>query len=226
MVWLTGSGLARVGLAKVMTGAMALGLAAGCSDDGSGGYYDGTTSDPDPEPEVDYSGCAPVLQDPLCMGRACGRTPEAADYLGIVIEEVDNAGYGGRFVATRAEYTPLTNVLRVDYQLRRSWFRVAYVLEMEVPDSEALLRLELQSRISAWSVPTSVADPEEISDAIESCHLLLSYDHCVDNHAGFIVENRYDWSQPGCVYKSTYVTIDARDASTIECVVEEEYPCD
>lgn len=205
-------------------------LLTACSDDvfdplGLDDDDDDTTSG-EPEPMVDYGACDRTLQDPACIDAACGRTPQAQDHLAVMLEVVAEAGHASVFAPTRADFYPLTNELQVDYQLQVGWFRVATALHLDVPDSDELLRQELAAHVSGWDIPASVASPEQISAAVENCHAVLGYDHCQDNQPGFVVHDRYDWSQPGCVYKSSHVTIDAANASTIQCVVEQEQPCD
>lgn len=199
---------------------------AGCSDDFDplGLGDDSTTGEP--EPTFDYGACPEPMQDPSCTGSDCGLTPEAQEYLAIMLDEVAQAGHAGVFTPTRAEYLALVDELRIHYQLQVSWFRLATSVHLDVPDSEALLRQEMAAHIAGWRVPASVATPEALSLAVEGCHALLEYDPCTDNQADFYVHDRYDWSEPQCVYKSSVVVLDAADASTLECLVEEPQPCD
>jgi hypothetical protein len=201
-------------------------LLAGCSDDFDplGLGDDSTTGEP--EPTFDYGACPEPMRDPGCTGSDCGLTPEAQEYLAVMLEEVAQAGHADVFQPTRAEYLALVDELRIDYQLQVSWFRLASTVHFDVPDTEELLRQEMAAHITGWRVPASVAPPEALSLAVEDCHALLEYDPCTDNHADFYVHDRYDWSQPECVYKSTVVVLDAEDASTLECIVEEPQPCD
>ena len=196
-----------------------------CGDDFDPFGLDEDSTTGTPEPTFDYSACAPPLRDPQCTGSDCGLTPEAQDYLALMLDVVSDAGHADVFAPTRAEYDPLVDELRIDYQLQVSWFRLATAVHFDVPDTEELLRQEIASHVDGWRVPSSVASPEAISAAVSSCSALLEYDPCMDDHADFYVHDRYDWEQPGCVYKSTYVVVDAADASTLECAVEEPQPC-
>ena len=198
---------------------------AGCGDDPGPFGLAGTTSDDPPPPMVDYDGCEEPMQDPTCEGVACGLTPEAQHHLQIMLDVVEDAGYGSEFSPTKAEYSPFTNVLSIDYQLQVSWFRLASSIELGVPQTDELLRQELAAHVHGWNVPTEVVAPEALSAAVEGCHALLAYDPCTDDHVDFVARSRYDWEQPGCVYKTTYAVVDARDARLLECVVEQELPC-
>jgi hypothetical protein len=160
------------------------------------------------------------------LGSECGRTPEAEGYLAIMLEVVLEAGHAAAFTPTEAEYFPLVDDLRIDYQLQVSWYRAATSVHFDVPDTEELLREEMAAHVAGWRVPIAVAAPDEIEAAVEGCHSLLDYDPCLDNHPDFYVYEHYDWADPACVYKSTSVVVDAADASTLECVVEEPQPCD
>jgi hypothetical protein len=208
---------------------MAAVLLTACSDD----VFDplgldggNSTSVGEPEPMVDYGECDRTMQDPDCVGTECGRTPQAQEYLGVMLEVVAEAGHASAFAPTRAEFHPLTNELHVDYQLHVGWFRAASVLDLQVPDSDEILREELEAHVGRWAIAPFVVSPDQISAAIEACHSILAYDPCEDNQPAFVAHDAYDWSQPGCVYKSSYAVIDAVDASTLECVVEQEHPCD
>ncbi len=202
-------------------------LLTACGDDFDPlGLGDGSTTTGEPEPSFDYAACPGRMRDPSCTGSACGLTPEAQEHLAIFLDEVAQAGYADVFSPTEAEYLPLVDALRIDYQLQVGWFRVARTVHLDVPDTEALLRQEMAAHLAGWRVPSSVARPEELSAAVEACHALLEYDPCTDNQADFFVRDHYDWSQPDCVYKTTAVVLDAADASTLECLVEEPQPCD
>jgi len=216
MAWL------RIGIGIGLTAA----LSSGCSDDFDpfGLDDDGTTGEP--EPTFDYDDCPAPMQDPRCIGSDCGRTPEAQDYLAIMLDVVSSAGYAEEFAPTKAEYFPLVDELRIDYQLQVSWFRAATTVHFDVPDTEELLRQEMASHVNGWRIPYAVASPEELAAVVESCSPLLEYDPCTDDQPDFYVYENYDWAEPECVYKSTYVVIDAADASTLECAVEEPQPCD
>ncbi len=205
-------------------------LAAGCSDDGPlfGDDDDtgATTGSSTPPPSFDYSTCSsPALHAPSCSGSACGRTPEAEGYLAIILDEVAMAGYAGNFTPTRAEHFPLVDELDIDYQLHVGWFRAATTVHLDVPGTEELLRDEMAAHVASWQIPAGVASPDAIAAAVEGCHALLDYDPCEDNQPDFLVYDRYDWAEPACVYKSSYVVVDAHDASTLECAVEEPQPC-
>jgi hypothetical protein len=189
---------------------------AGCGDDSTTG---------EPEPAFDYAACARPMRDPSCSGSDCGLTPEARDYLAIMLDEVARAGHADVFTPTEAEYLPLVDDLRIHYQLQVSWFRLATTVRFDLPDTEELLRQEMAAHIAGWRVPTAVADPDELASAVESCHALLEYDPCTDNHADFYVHDRHDGAQPDCVSEPTLVVVDAADASTLECVVEAPLPC-
>lgn len=200
-------------------------LLTACSDDSDPFGLDGGTSDPPPEPTFDYSVCAPPLHDATCVAEQCGLTPEAQDYLAIMLDEVVEAGRADVFTPTKADYDPFVDQLRVDYQLQVSWFRFATTVYFDVPDTEELLRQELAAHIASWRVPSSVAPPEELAAEVEQCHALLEYDPCSDNQPDFFVHDSYDWVQPECVYKTTAVVVDAVAGSTLECLVEEPLPC-
>lgn len=205
-------------------------LALGCGDDSSHPYSDDHGDDTQgqpPPPMVDYSGCDRTMQDADCVGMECGLTPQAQDYLQVMIEVVDDAGYGDELTPTKAEYFPLTNELSIDYQLQVGWFRVASSIALAVLDSDEILRQELAAHVSGWDLPSQVASPAQISAAVEGCSGLLSYEHCTDNQLDFVAHDRYDWEQPdGCVYKTTYAVVSAATASVLECVVEQEQACD
>jgi hypothetical protein len=201
-------------------------LATACGDDFDPFGLDDDSTTGEPEPTFDYAVCPPPMQDPQCSGSLCGLTPEAQDYLTIMLDMVAQAGHADVFAPTKAEYLALVDELRIDYQLQVSWFRIATTVHFDVPDTEELLRQEMAAHIAGWRVPSSVASPEAIAGAVDACNSLLEYDPCTDNQLEFYVHEHYDWAQPDCVYKSSYVVIDAADASTLECAVEEPQPCD
>jgi hypothetical protein len=212
----------RVGIVMGLTAV----LATACGDDFDPFGLDDDTTTGEPEPTFDYAACPPPMRDPPCIGSECGRTPEAQDYLAIMLDVVAEAGRSDVFAPTKAEYFPLVDELHIDYQLQVSWFRFATTVHFDVPDTEELLRQEMAMHIDGWRVPLSVAAPDELSNQVEACNELLEYDPCTDNQPDFYVYDHYDWAQPDCVYKSSYVVIDAADASTLECAVEEPQPCD
>jgi hypothetical protein len=201
-------------------------LATGCGDEFDPlGLDDGATTG-EPPPTFDYDACAnPLLRDPTCVGSSCGLTPEAQDYLALMLEVVDEAGHASELTPIEAEYSPWVDELRIDYQVQVGWFRYATTVRFDVPDTEALLRQEMASHVSGWRMPGRVASPAAIEAAVERCHALLDYDPCLDNRPDFFVHERYDWTQPGCVYKTTSVVVDAQDGSTLECLVEQALPC-
>lgn len=199
-------------------------LLAGCSDDASssdGLDTGGTTGEP--APLFDYAGCPAAMQDTTCLGSACGRTQAAQDYLVIMLEVVADAGHAQYFTPTLAEYAPLVDQLTIDYQLQVGWFRAASTVRFDVPASEELLREEMAAHISGWQIPDSVVTPDALAAAVEACHSQLAYDPCEDNQRDFLVYDRYDGPPPAC--ESWSVVIDARDASTLLCEVQEPRPC-
>ncbi len=200
--------------------------ATACSDDFDPLGLDDTSTTGDPEPPFDYSACSPPMQDPWCVGSECGRTPEAQDYLAIMLEVVAEAGRSDVFAPTDAEYAPFTDELRIDYQLQVSWFRIATTVHFDVPDTEELLRQEMASHVDGWRIPLSVAARQTLTNVVAACNELLEYDPCTDNQPDFYVHDGYDWAEPDCLYKSTYVVVDAADASTLECAVEEPQACE
>lgn len=223
VVWLGFSGRTAQRCALALSCAA---LAGGCGDDIFGSSDTTDTDTGDPEPTFDYSVCDAPLRDADCTGVDCGETQQARDYLQIMLEVVDEQHQSEHFVPTRAQYFNLTQELTIDYQLEVSWFRVATSITLMVPQSEDVLRQELAAHVQGWDLPSGVASPETISAEIEDCHEVLTYDPCRDNHVGFVARSSYDWEQPDCVYKSTYAVVSAATGQTLECVVEEEQPCD
>ncbi|MCX4241235.1 hypothetical protein [Paraliomyxa miuraensis] len=227
MRWFLARGHGRWRLVGARTLALVLPLApCGCSDD-DGFFDDGSdTTEGYVEPMVDYSGCERAMRDSPCGMALCGTSAEAQDYLQLMLDVVRDAGHSSRFSPTVAEYYALTNELRIDYQLQVGWFRVANTLSLSVPATDDLLRDELEAHVDTWVIPSSVVPPEDITDEVEACHALLTYDPCQDHQLDFTVHASYDWEQPDCVYKTTYALVDADNGSTLDCVVEQELPCE
>jgi hypothetical protein len=213
-----------LGLGAVIVAACVT-AATGCGDHSEPpGLGDDTTAG-GPPPAFDYHACAaPLMRDPTCEGRGCGLTDAAQEQLALMLEVVAEAGYATAFSPVEAESSPWIDALRIDYQLQVGWFRYATSVRFDVPVSEALLRQEMAGHVAGWRVPEAVASRAAIEAAVVGCHARLDYDPCTDNQPDFHVYARLDGAQPECGYE-TAVVIDAHDASTLACLVDEPRPC-
>ncbi len=184
----------------------------------------GEADTPDEEISYDYEACDDELRQPSCVGLDCADDAVAGDALDLLLQTVADRGYADAFTPVWARSVSGSSQLLVDYQLQVDWMRTADRLDIELPETAAELRAELEDRIDDWTIPERLVEPADIVEAVEGCDARLEIDPCTDFGEDFVVRASREEELTGCLVRYVNVTVDARTAGVSACGADEQCP--
>lgn len=184
----------------------------------------GEADTPDEEISYDYEACDDELWPPSCVGLDCATDGVARDALDLLMQIVADRGYADAFTPVWARSVSGSRQFLVDYQLEVDWMRTANRLDIELPETDAELRAELEDRIDDWTIPERLVEPADIVEAVEGCDARLEIDPCTDFGEDFVVRASREEKLTGCLVQYVNVTVDARTGGVNHCGVDEQCP--
>jgi hypothetical protein len=186
---------------------------------------------PEEEPEEEvtafsYDLCTTAVGPPSCVGLDCAEDEVARGALELMLQIVADRGYTDAFTPVRARHVNgVGGSLIIDYQLHVEWMRTSDLVDMDLPESEAELRAELEDHVDDWDIPARLVEPADIVEAVESCEPLLEIDPCTDFDPGFLVITGGEEKLSDCLVRYTTVMVNARTAGVDSCTADERSDC-